>query len=45
MEGSAVFDVIGNDHYLSEIYVPRLDGFCFKGASAQHTHLIIKSKK
>jgi len=37
--------VLGNDHYLSEFYPSGLDGFCFKGASANHTHLIIKSKK
>ncbi len=43
-EATAVFDVIGNDHYLSEFYPSGLDGFCFKGAAANHTHLIIKSK-
>ena len=45
MEPTAVFDVIGNDHYLSEFYPSGLDGFCFKGAAANHTHLSIKSKK
>jgi hypothetical protein len=45
MEAAAVFDVVGNDHYLSEFYGWGLDGFCFKGAVADHTHLILKSKK
>lgn len=45
-EAIAVFDVTGNDHYLSEFYpAGGIDGFCFKGAAANHTHLIIKSKK
>jgi hypothetical protein len=46
MEAAAVFDVIGNDHYLSEFYpAGGIDGFCFKGAASNHTHSTIKSKK
>jgi hypothetical protein len=45
-EAVVVFDVNGNDHYLSEFYpTGGIDGFCFKGAEANHTHFSIKSKK
>ena len=44
-EASAVFDVVGNDHYLSEFYLPGMDGFCFKGAATNHTHLTVKGKQ
>ncbi len=43
-EAAVVFDVVGKDHYLSEVYVPGLDGFQFKGAPAMHTHVRIKGK-
>ena len=39
-----VFDVAGNDHYLSEIHLPHVDGFYFKSARAKHTHVTIKGK-
>ena len=40
-----VFDVVGKDHYLSEIYIPHMDGFYFKSISAKHTHETIKVPK
>ncbi len=40
-----VFDVVGKDHYLSEIHMPDVDGFYFKSAQTKHTHTIIKGKK
>ncbi len=40
-----VFDVVGNDHFLSELYVPGMDGLAFKAAPAKHTHVTIKTKK
>jgi len=40
-----VFDVAGNDHYLSEIHMPHMDGFYFKSAPAKHTHVTIKGSK
>ena len=42
---SLVFDVVGKDHYLSEIYVPGMDGFYFKSATTKHTHTTISSPK
>jgi len=40
-----VFDVVGNDHYLSEIHVPNQDGFYFKSATGKHTHVTVKGAK
>ena len=42
---SAVFDVSGNDHYLSEIYVQGEDGYLIKGSGERHTHMRVKTKK
>ncbi len=44
-EASVVFDVAGTNHYLSEIFVPGLDGFLVKGAPGKHTHVSIKGNK
>ncbi len=43
--GSVVFDVVGNEHYLSEIHLPAMDGFLFKAAPAKHTHMIVPAGK
>jgi hypothetical protein len=40
-----VFDVAGNNHYLSEIHVPNQDGFYFKSATEKHTHIKVKGEK
>jgi hypothetical protein len=42
---SVVFDVVGNDHYLSEIYIQGEDGFMVKSTSERHTHTRVQSKK
>ena len=44
-EAAVVFDVAGADHYLSEIYVPGLDGFLVKGSPSKHTHVTVKGGK
>jgi hypothetical protein len=44
-EAAVVFDVVQNDHYLSEIHVPRMDGFYFKSAPAKHTHVMVRSSR
>jgi hypothetical protein len=41
----AVFDVAGQDHYLSEFYLNGMDGFAFNGALGKHSHQIIESEK
>ncbi len=42
---SVVFDVAGNDHHLSEIYIQGEDGFLIKALSEKHTHTRVKAKK
>jgi hypothetical protein len=44
-EAQIVFDVVGTDHYLSEVFMPGLDGFGLKGAPGKHTHMSVKGKK
>jgi len=44
-EALVVFDKVGDQYYLSEIYMPGLDGFEIKGTSGQHTHLKVKAGK
>jgi hypothetical protein len=44
-EASLVFDVVGTEHYLAEIYMPGMDGFQVPCAPGQHTHVSIKAKK
>ena len=40
--GEVVFDKVGNDLYLAEIYIVGMDGFYFKGAPGKHKHLVYK---
>lgn len=42
--GEIVFDKIGNDLYLSEVYIVGMDGFYFHGAPGKHKHLVIREK-
>jgi hypothetical protein len=44
-ETAVVFDVAGANHYLSEIFMPGLDGFLVKGAPSQHTRVTVKGGK
>ncbi len=37
------FDVAGQDHYLSEFYLPGVDGLAFNGAPGKHKHETIVS--
>jgi hypothetical protein len=39
------FDVVGDQHYLSELYMPGLDGMAFNGSSDKHKHQMIVSVK
>jgi hypothetical protein len=34
-----VFDKVGEDHFLSEIYLPGTDGYHLAGAPGKHTHV------
>jgi hypothetical protein len=40
--GEVVFDKVGNDLCLTEIYIVGMDGFFFQGAPGKHKHLVIK---
>jgi hypothetical protein len=42
--GSVVFDKVGNDYYLAEIYIVGMDGFFFRGAPGKHKHLVVKEE-
>lgn len=44
-EAAVVFDVLGSDHYLSEFYLPGVDGQAFNGAPGKHKHEVIIPKK
>ena len=37
-ESLVVFDKMGDHYMLSELYFSGLDGFCFSGATGEHTH-------
>ncbi len=44
-EAEVVFDVTGNDHYLSEVLIPGVDGYLLKATPGKHTHTHVKGKK
>jgi len=45
-EGLLVFDKDGNQYYLSEIFMPGIDGFEVKGRlTTKHTHVKVKASK
>ncbi len=44
-EALVVFDKQGDQYYLSEIYIPGIDGFEVKGAPGAHTHVKVKATK
>ena len=33
-----VFDVVGDQHYLSEVWIPGQDGFLVRGTTEEHKH-------
>ncbi len=41
----AVFDKVGEQYYLSEIYMPGEEGFQLPGATTKHTHVKVKGSK
>jgi hypothetical protein len=40
-----VFDKAGDKSYLSEVYIPGVDGYHLKGAPGQHTHVKVMVSK
>jgi hypothetical protein len=44
-EAQVVFDKVQDRSYLSELYVPGIDGFHLTGAPGPHTHVSVKARK
>jgi hypothetical protein len=44
-KGSLAFDETNNTHYLSEVYMPGIDGFHLQGAPGEHHHSMLEAKK
>ncbi len=40
-----VFDVVGMDHFLSEVWIPGEDGYLLHAAKGAHTHKVINIKQ
>ncbi len=40
-----VFDIVGQDHYLSEFYMEGMDGLAFNGAPGKHIHQAIVPRR
>ena len=40
-----VFDKAGDQYYLSEVYMPGIDGFQLQGAAGKHSHVKVKGGK
>jgi len=40
-----VFDKVGNESYLSEVWIPGEDGFLLIGTKGKHSHTIVKGSK
>ena len=44
-DAEVLFDKVGDEYRLSEVYIPGLDGFLFKAAQGKHTHVHIRGKQ
>ncbi len=44
-ETNIVFDVVGSDHYLSEIRIADTDGYLVRATPGKHTHALVKGTK
>ncbi len=44
-ETNIVFDVVGNDHYLSEVRIADTDGYLLRATPGKHTHALVKGTK
>jgi hypothetical protein len=40
-----VFDVVGNTHFFSELWIPGMDGFLVHATKGKHTHKTITTPK
>jgi hypothetical protein len=44
-QAEVVFDKVENDYYLSELHIPGMDGYLFKGAPGKHTHVRVRARR
>ncbi len=44
-EAEVVFDKTASDYYLTEVFIPGMDGYLLKGAPGKHTHVSVKATK
>ncbi len=44
-ETNIVFDIVGNDHYLSEVRIADTDGYLLRATPGKHTHALVKGSK
>jgi hypothetical protein len=44
-DGKLVFDRVGDSYYLSEVWLPGMDGFLIRATKEKHTHHVIKLQK
>jgi hypothetical protein len=40
-----VFDTVGTEHYLSEVWIPGMDGYLVRGTEESHEHAILELKE
>ena len=44
-ETNIVFDVVGNEHYLSEVRIADTDGYLIRATPGKHTHALVKGTR
>ncbi len=44
-DAEIVFDKTATDYYLTEVFIPTMDGYLLKGAPGKHTHVSVKAVK
>ncbi len=44
-DSMVVFDQLGDQYFLSEVYMPGIDGFELKALTGKHTHVKVKAGK
>ncbi len=45
MQGILIFDKVGEQYFLSEVYEPNTEGYVLRGAQGKHTHVKIHTTK
>jgi hypothetical protein len=45
VEPKIIFDKVGDTYYVSEVWLPNMDGFLLRGTKEAHTHTAVKAPK